>query len=387
MESTPVPGTNSNENELQYIDMKRVFISYTRDDINLVKKIKTALEKHKIFEVLFDQDLSPGHGFHEQIKDYIATSHIFMPLITEKSDSHKWVHQEIGYAIALNIPVLPITTKSVDPGGLLQTIQALKIDENADNFEGYFNKNFIESVLDTKKSYPLFVCAHLPEERAILMVKYAEKILKLNHKGLIRQKGGLSSFHIPDACILDQAWNDRYYPETRNEFHKRVQRNERLALEKHAFPEGCRLIITPAYAIKNKSIHSARSRLNTLIQFLENKKLRNAVIGIQSSQTEAQSLTIVGNWFLAESVSFRPGDGFTNTFFTHNTTEINQRIEDFDCELCSLLKDGWNENNSREKAIEKLKQTIAALEELGKTKPVDQIITAEELNGILEILK
>ncbi len=46
-----------------------------------------------------------------------------------------------------------------------------------------------------------------------------------------------------------------------------------------------------------------------------------------------ESLTIVGDWFLAESVSFKEGDGFTNTFFTRDVSEIGRRIDDFDCEL------------------------------------------------------
>lgn len=38
------------------------------------------------------------------------------------------------------------------------------------------------------------------------------------------------------------------------------------------------------------------------------------VIAIQNLQTEIASLTMVGDWFLAESVSYRHGDGFTHTF-------------------------------------------------------------------------
>ena len=65
---------------------------------------------------------------------------------------------------------------------------------------------------------------------------------------------------------------------------------------------------------------------------------------------------MVGDWFLAESVSYQDGDGFTHTYFTRNAAEIGMRIENFEAELKDLLDDmGWSEMNSRVKAIEYLK--------------------------------
>ncbi len=337
----------------------RVFISYSHQDYELVNKLENYLENECEINVIWDKNLAAGSGFHEQIKDSIASAHVFMPLITKESLQRGWVHQEIGYAMALNIPVLPVTTENLDPGGMLQMIHAVKIDVKVENLSGFFNKRTFEILLKNTSSVPIFLCAHLPEERTRMMTEYSDKISNIGEYGIVRQKGGLSSFHIPDDCILKPIWNERYIPEIKSEYHKRLQRNERLALEKHALNAGYKLIISPDYVINGRDPGAITARLETLIRFLEKSTNNPAVVAIQDKETSRESLTIVGDWFIAESVSFKKGDGFTNTFFTRDTFEISGRTEDFECELQELLEQkGWTSENSREKAIEELKKIL-----------------------------
>lgn len=337
----------------------RVFISYSHKDLELVTRLEDYLEKECEVNVIWDKNLAAGSGFHEQIKDSIASAHIFMPLITKESSQRGWVHQEIGYAMALNIPVLPVTTENLDPGGMLQMIHAVKIDENVENLSVFFNKRTFEVLLKNTASIPIFLCAHLPEERTRMITEYSEKISNIDEFGLVRQKGGLSSFHIPEESIIKPIWTERYYPELKSEYHKRLQRGERIALEKHARNAGFKIIISPEYVVKGRDPKAASARLETLIRFLEKSTVNPSVVAIQNEETSRESLTIVGDWFLAESVSFKKGDGFTNTFFTRDTFEIGRRTEDFECELQELLEQKiWTPENSREKAIEELNQIL-----------------------------
>jgi hypothetical protein len=337
----------------------RVFISYSRQDKELVTRLDNYLEKECGINVIWDENLAAGTGFHEQIRDSIASSHIFMPLITKESSQRGWVHQEIGYALALNIPVLPVTTENLDPGGMLQIIHAVKIDEKEENLSMFFNKKTFEILQKNTSAAPIFLCAHLPEERTRMITEYSDKISNIGEFGTVRQKGGLSSFHIPDDCIQKPIWNERYFPEIKSEYHKRLQRNERLALEKHAAAAGYKLIISPEYVIHGRDKNAIISRFKTLITFLEKFISEPAVVAIQNVESSRESLTIVGDWFLAESVSFRKSDGFTNTFFTRDTFEIGRRTEDFECELQDLLEQAqWTPENSREKAIEALHREV-----------------------------
>lgn len=337
----------------------RVFISYSHRDKEFVSGLVGYLEEQCDLKIIWDKNLTPGSGFQEQIGDSIASAHIFMPLITKDSSERGWVHQEIGYAMALNIPVLPVTTENLDPGGMLQLIHAIKIDEKVEHLSMFFHKRTFETLLKNIASTPIFLCAHLPEERTSMITEYSDKISNIGEYGMVRQKGGLSSFHIPSDHIMKPVWNERYFPEIKSEYHKRLQWQERVALEKHAERAGFKIIITPDYVFKGRDRRSVVARLQTLIAFLQNSVSNPTVVAIQSVETARESLTIVGDWFLAESVSFKTGDGFTNTFFTRDAFEIARRTEDFECELQELLdQKGWTQENSKEKAIEELKKIL-----------------------------
>ena len=300
-----------------------------------------------------------GTGFDERIQDYISQSHIFLPLLTKSSSERGWVHQEIGYAIALHIPVFPLTTENILPGGMLQRIQATKVEDNEQHLVKLLTPENFQKLIDKIKPVPLFECAHLSDERSIMMANYSNKVASINKYGLVRQKGGLSSFHIPEASILKKVWIERYYPEIRSDFHKKVQRDERIALQQHAEKEGVRMIIDVEYAIRKRSRLSAITRINTLIEFLNSPAGHNSVVAFLNNSEKRESLTIVGDWFVAESVSFKEENGFTNTFFSRNISEILRRTNDFESELEDLLKEsGWHESESRDKAIDKLTELV-----------------------------
>lgn len=334
----------------------RIFISYSRPDKELIKKVVSVLQGNHI-TVLWDENLMGGTGFHDQIKDYISHAHIFMPILTRESSTRGWVHQEIGFAMAMNIPVFPLTTEEIEPGGMLQMIQAVKISEDLSILREQLNPVKFQALLKNTKQVPLYQCANLPEERTRMMAAFANNIVYTGNFGLVRQKGGLSSFHIPIDPIRRKVWNDRYYPEVKSDYHKTLQREERLALQNHAEKVGCRLILNPDYAYVNRNPVAAKTRINSLIEFLEGDALPECIVALQKEKTDKQSLTIVGDWFMAESVSFKDGDGYMNTFFTRNASEIKRRIEDFDCELEDLLEEwGWAKEDSREKTVEELRR-------------------------------
>lgn len=338
----------------------RAFISYSHENKEFVSNLAKYLNKECHVNVFWDENLAPGSGFHQQIKDSIASSHVFIPVITPESSNRGWVHQEIGYANALNITVLPITTDNLDPGGVLQMLHAIKIEHGKENFENYLNHRTFEILLSNAISLPIFHCAHLPEERTRMITEFSDKISNIGEYGLVRQKGGLSSFHIPEECILKPVWKNRYHPEIKSEFHKRLQRGERIALQKHAEKAGFKIILSPEYAIKGRQRIAIVARLETLINFLSKFTNSQPVVAINKSEKPAESLTIVGDFFLAESVSFKRSDGFTNTFFTRDALEIRQRIEDFDCELEEILDEqGWTAENSKENAITYLTKLLS----------------------------
>lgn len=341
----------------------RVFISYSRKDINLVERLVSILKQEGIM-VLWTKTLSTGSGFPEQLKVFIEHAHIFIPVITKSSSTRGWVHQEIGYAMALHIPVFPILIGKVKPIGMIESIQAVKLNEDDKIIRKQLNYKILHALLKKELLPAQYQRATTVEERAGLMKLYSDKISSMNKFGIVRQKGGLSSFHIPDKYIEHQVWTDRYWPETRSEKHKELQLGERKSLQQHADKKGCMLIINPLYAFEGRSKLAAKTRIKALIDSLEAIPDEKIIVAIQNRKTIIESLTMVGDWFLAESVSFKDGDGFTNTFFTRNASEITKRIKTFDEEIEDLLEQqGWTKENSREKAIEELNRILTTIKD------------------------
>ena len=86
----------------------RFFISYQHEDIKLAEEIESLLRNfgHDPY-----RDMSgniPGEGITPQVKEAIAMAHILLIVITNDSVwKSAWVQQEIGYALACNIPGSP----------------------------------------------------------------------------------------------------------------------------------------------------------------------------------------------------------------------------------------------------------------------------------------
>jgi hypothetical protein len=194
------------------------------------------------------------------------------------------------------------------------------------------------------------------------MVAYSQTVLDIQDSvpalrgtGFVRQFGALSSFHIPDVPLSDAVWKRRYGPHTRSIHHCRLQRDERRMLTRLASASGCRLIINPDIKFAAYGSDARRTRLESLVKFLKSCEVQGVEIALNTQMTEAHSLTLVGDWFCAESVSGRAGHGYDQTTFTRHAPSMAQRIEAFDEEFATLPRD------SRQSAIDKLQQVIAGI--------------------------
>lgn len=339
----------------------RIFIGYHHDDIQLAEKIATIITEAGMIP-LWSKKISLGKGFDPYIKFFIECAHAFIPVLTENISI--WVNHEIGYAMAHHVPFYPVMTTKTLPKGMIETIHAISIPTEYEALRKILIRDVFSKIQHDTIPRSVYTRAQFVEDRASMMKEYADILRQIEVSGIVRQKGGLSSFHIPNVPIHDRRWINRYLPEARGNYHKEKQLGERVALQNHATVAGCRLIINPFYAIEGRSPLAAKTRLQELIDFFTMMPDDKVIVAIQKQPVGKESLTIVGDWFLAESVSFRDGDGFTNTFFTRNAFEITKRIEEFDYELTTLLRDAnWTETDSKKKAIVELETMLNFINE------------------------
>ncbi|MBQ8959922.1 MAG: TIR domain-containing protein [Ruminococcus sp.] len=99
------------DSQIEHIQRQlQVFISYSRKDYSLMKKISDKLTEHD-FLVFTDQDLMPGElwsdQLHRALDDSIHSGFVIL-IITDKSLQSSYVSTEIEYTIANGGKVVPI---------------------------------------------------------------------------------------------------------------------------------------------------------------------------------------------------------------------------------------------------------------------------------------
>jgi len=234
----------------------RIFLSYSHEDMDKATEVARVLEELGL-KPKWDDNIRPGSAFTDAIKGMIAHSHIFMPLITKKSKDRPWVHQETGYAMALNIPVLPLAIGDI-PDSMIAHLQAITIEEDLDGLEDILNEEVLKHIVDplTTKPLEMIEVANWPEQRVEAMSRCAYRVLELDGPTRLLQRGSLSSFSIPDADFESPIWAERDGDTPRSNYYHHLLQNERQALEAHAREAGCDLMfypkVTPSGGFKSR---------------------------------------------------------------------------------------------------------------------------------------
>lgn len=336
----------------------RIFISYSHEDLHFAQATSQMLSELG-YVPIWDPNIRPGTPFSDSIKTFIHHAHIFMPLITESSSKRPWVHQETGYAMALGIPILPVALDEV-PGQMIAELQSIIVKADLSNLKEEISKQNLEQLVSGshKQEFSNFEISDWAENRTDLLVKNAKRVIELGAYGRVRQRASLSSFSIPDKDISNPIWDQREGSVKRSPFHRSLLREERRVLEAHASAAGCDLIIDPEFCLERNGEEATRSRLRILLQFLESpaaEKTRAAL----SAQARNGNLTIVGDWFSAESVSPRPGEGHRQTVFNWHAPSVLRTLKSFDEAFTeSLAENNLAPECSRQYAVERIKEIL-----------------------------
>lgn len=354
----------------------RVFISHSSEDADKVELIKEVLISNGL-KPFYSGEFEGGDNFFELIEKYIAHSHIFLPLISDASSSRGWVHEEIGIAMALHIPFVPISIDKL-PAEMMYHLNAVCwVDDFYKLKEKLNYELFARKIKDSKyKNRPLLECGLKDQDRTDTMVKYANDVLSFKEHGTVRQMARVSSFHIPNTYPTDPILKIHLPNIGSGSSHESLIA-ERVALEEHAKVKGCKLIINPCETVKRSKCESAILRIRELIRFLEDMdddKVEIAIRGtLDCSKKDSnkidqvsnidKNLTIVGDWFFAESILSPAEEGHPWTIFVRHAPTILESIDNFDKELHALMnKQDRKGDSSRRYVIMELKRICRKLE-------------------------
>jgi TIR domain-containing protein len=340
----------------------RIFLSYTAQDQELLDSVVEVL-RDLGFRPCWDKELGPGRLFVDEIKQKIATAHLFVPLLTPASSLRPWVHQETGFALGINVPVLPIAVDTL-PDAMLAGTQALVVREDLSDLKDRLQEVDLESIILPSLPRPpvLSSIADLPESRTEMLVAQGSHLVSSIASGRVRQRAIFSSFSIPDAPPTAEVWQHLDREQPRSEYYRRLLRNERQLVERQARDYGCTLIITPLIDPAPVGPLAHRIRIETLIGFLES--VDKSLVEIIFTDNFHGNETILGDVLLARALPPRQIGDYQQTFFTSHAPTVLRACREFDegylyeCRRQQLPLQGSPVGHSCERALDALRTRL-----------------------------
>ena len=201
-----------------------------------------------------------------------------------------------------------------------------------------------------------------PISRTELIAEYARKYFNDNNFEVLREKSNYSSFSIPNRAISDLIWDlrDRLDKKRRSDRYRKLQRNQRVWLEKYVNNSYCKLIIKPSFYSTKKGLRQTMIRLRTLLSFIESNKDKIDIVSVDNLNKE--NILIVGNKFFTKSIT-PTKEGYWDTEFEFEKEKVEWMIKEFDNEFNEILnRKKIDVFESRKQVIQEIKDQISTLE-------------------------
>jgi 1-aminocyclopropane-1-carboxylate deaminase/D-cysteine desulfhydrase-like pyridoxal-dependent ACC family enzyme len=96
----------------------RIFLSHSSRDREPVESIRSQADAVGVDVYLFSDDLHPGENTAEKLQQVLRECQALVVLITSNSVQSQYVNQEIGFAKALGLPIIPLVESGVPPDRL-----------------------------------------------------------------------------------------------------------------------------------------------------------------------------------------------------------------------------------------------------------------------------
>ena len=131
----------------------KAFISHISETKDLAKRTKDVLMPYNIDCFVAHEDIKPSKEWQEEIKKALDTMDFFISIHTKGFSKKIWCQQEVGYAVARNVEIIPIKFDE-DPEGFIGKIQALnRYERKAEDIA----KDILNILKDSEKTNNLYI--------------------------------------------------------------------------------------------------------------------------------------------------------------------------------------------------------------------------------------
>lgn len=104
----------------------RLFISHRDTHKSEARELADALSEYGVSAFVAHETIGAMEKWQKVILDGLDSMEIMLAFITDDFHESCWTNQEIGYALAHNIPIISLKLQNKDPSGFISDTQALK---------------------------------------------------------------------------------------------------------------------------------------------------------------------------------------------------------------------------------------------------------------------
>jgi hypothetical protein len=109
----------------------KIFVSYSTKDLKQVELLKEQLANTPVQLFIAENSVAPGESLSGKIQYAISTCDLFLLIWSKNAKKSDWVSQELGQAIALRKPVLPLVLdQERPPTGFVSDIKYIQMHNN-----------------------------------------------------------------------------------------------------------------------------------------------------------------------------------------------------------------------------------------------------------------
>ncbi len=106
-------------------DHLKLFVSHKSEHKKLVNELSNSLLPYGISCFVAHEDIEPTTEWRNEIENALRSMDVFLAFLTDNFSDGDWTNQEVGFAIARGVPIIPLKMSSKDPCGFMSIYQAL----------------------------------------------------------------------------------------------------------------------------------------------------------------------------------------------------------------------------------------------------------------------
>ena len=112
---------------------EQIYVSHAPGDLELVQELFSTVKNFPFGVHIALEEVEAGRS-RERLEGRLANSDVVVAVITDDAATNRWINQEIGYALAKGIPVLPLYEDERQRGGYVSDVDGVTIDRENPSF-------------------------------------------------------------------------------------------------------------------------------------------------------------------------------------------------------------------------------------------------------------